>query len=93
MLFETPKKISNFKLFGFGHRVYKNFDPRAKILKTSADKILSEMGIDDPLLNIAKELEQVALKDEFFISRKLYPNVDFYSGIIEPLESQLKCLQ
>ena len=75
-------KKSNFKMMGFGHRVYKNFDPRAKILKTSADKLLSKMGINDPLLNIAKELEQVALKDEFFISRKLYPNVDFYSGII-----------
>ena len=75
-------KKSNFKMMGFGHRVYKNFDPRAKILKKSADNLLSKMGIDDPLLNIAKELEQVALKDEFFISRKLYPNVDFYSGII-----------
>ncbi len=75
-------KNSNFKMMGFGHRVYKNFDPRAKILKKSADEILQKMGIDDPLLNIAKELEQVALKDEFFISRKLYPNVDFYSGII-----------
>ena len=73
---------SNFKMMGFGHRVYKNFDPRAKILKKSADNLLSKMGIDDPLLDIAKELEQVALKDEFFISRKLYPNVDFYSGII-----------
>ena len=75
-------KKSNFKMMGFGHRVYKNFDPRAKILKKSADELLQKMGIDDPLLNIAKELEQVALKDEFFISRKLYPNVDFYSGII-----------
>ena len=75
-------KNSNFKMMGFGHRVYKNFDPRAKILKKSADELLQKMGIDDPLLNIAKELEQVALKDEFFISRKLYPNVDFYSGII-----------
>ena len=73
---------SNFKLMGFGHRVYKNFDPRAKILKKSADNLLTKMGIDDPLLNIAKELEKVALNDEFFISRKLYPNVDFYSGII-----------
>ena len=73
---------SNFRMMGFGHRVYKNFDPRAKILKKSADNLLSKMGIDDPLLDIAKELEQVALKDEFFISRKLYPNVDFYSGII-----------
>ncbi len=75
-------KKSNFKMMGFGHRVYKNFDPRAKILKISADKLLSKMGINDPLLKIAIELEQVALKDEFFISRKLYPNVDFYSGII-----------
>ena len=75
-------KKSNFKMMGFGHRVYKNFDPRAKILKKSADKLLSKMGINDPLLKIAIELEQVALKDEFFISRKLYPNVDFYSGII-----------
>ena len=75
-------KKSNFKLMGFGHRVYKNFDPRAKILKKSADTLLSKMGIDDPLLNIAIELEKVALEDEFFISRKLYPNVDFYSGII-----------
>ena len=73
---------SNFKLMGFGHRVYKNFDPRAKILKKSADNLLTKMGIDDPLLNIAKKLEKVALNDEFFISRKLYPNVDFYSGII-----------
>ena len=75
-------KNSNFKLSGFGHRVYKNFDPRAKILKKSAGTLLTKMGIKDPLLNIAKELEQVALKDDFFISRKLYPNVDFYSGIM-----------
>ena len=75
------KKL-NFKMMGFGHRVYKNFDPRAKILKKSADNLLLKMGINDPLLKIAKELEQVALKDDFFISRKLYPNVDFYSGII-----------
>ena len=75
-------KKSNFKMMGFGHRVYKNFDPRAKILKKSADNLLLKMGINDPLLNIAKELEQVALKDDFFVSRKLYPNVDFYSGII-----------
>jgi len=73
---------SNFKLMGFGHRVYKNFDPRAKILKKSANDLLSKMGKDDPLLQIAKELEQVALKDDFFVSRKLYPNVDFYSGIM-----------
>ena len=75
-------KNSNFKLMGFGHRVYKNFDPRAKILKKSADNLLTKMCIDDPLLNIAKELEKVALNDDYFISRKLYPNVDFYSGII-----------
>lgn len=76
-------KESKFKLMGFGHRVYKNFDPRASILKASADKVLTELGIGhDPLLEIAKNLEDVALKDEFFIERKLYPNVDFYSGII-----------
>lgn len=76
-------KESKVKLMGFGHRVYKNFDPRANILKDSADKVLKELGIShDPLLEIAKHLEEVALKDEFFIERKLYPNVDFYSGII-----------
>lgn len=75
-------KSSGFKLMGFGHRVYKNFDPRAKILKASADKVLAQLGKSDPLLDIAKNLEEIALKDEFFIERKLYPNVDFYSGII-----------
>ncbi|RPI76358.1 MAG: citrate synthase [Ignavibacteriales bacterium] len=76
-------KESKFKLMGFGHRVYKNFDPRANILKDSADKVLNELGInDDPLLEIAKNLEEIALKDDFFIEKKLYPNVDFYSGII-----------
>jgi citrate synthase len=75
-------KTANFKLMGFGHRVYKNFDPRAKILKKSADAVLKEMGVDDPLLEIAKNLEEIALSDSFFIERKLYPNVDFYSGII-----------
>ena len=69
-------------LFGFGHRVYKNFDPRAKIIKVACDNILNKLGINDPLLEIAKELEQVALSDPYFIERKLYPNVDFYSGII-----------
>lgn len=69
-------------LFGFGHRVYKNFDPRAKIIKVACDNILNKLGINDPLLEIAKELEQVALKDPYFAERKLYPNVDFYSGII-----------
>jgi citrate synthase len=75
-------KNSGFKLMGFGHRVYKNFDPRAQILKKSADAVLSQMGIRDPLLDIAKELENVALHDDYFVERKLYPNVDFYSGII-----------
>jgi len=67
---------------GFGHRVYKNYDPRAKILGKSAEHVLSGIGIDDPLLDIAKHLEKAALEDEYFIKRKLYPNVDFYSGIL-----------
>jgi citrate synthase len=75
-------KDSGFKLMGFGHRVYKNFDPRAKILKASADEVLSELGLTDPMLGIAKNLEEIALSDDYFIGRKLYPNVDFYSGII-----------
>src|SRR5256714_8779367 len=75
-------KTSNFRLMGFGHRVYKNFDPRAKILKQAADKILSNMKIKDPLLDIARKLEELALKDPYFVDRKLYPNVDFYSGIL-----------
>ena len=75
-------KSANFRLMGFGHRVYKNFDPRAKILKQTVDEVLAEIGVNDPLLEIAKSLEEVALHDEFFIERKLYPNVDFYSGII-----------
>jgi len=75
-------KESKFKLMGFGHRVYKNFDPRATILKKAADRVLNELGVKDPLLDIAKNLEEVALKDPFFVERKLYPNVDFYSGII-----------
>ncbi len=75
-------KDSGFKLMGFGHRVYKNFDPRAKILKNAADEVLRELGVKDPLLDIAKKLEEVALNDPFFVERKLYPNVDFYSGII-----------
>ncbi len=75
-------KASGFRLMGFGHRVYKNFDPRARILKQTCDEVLQQLGIDDPLLAIAKHLEEVALHDDFFISRKLYPNVDFYSGII-----------
>lgn len=79
---KAKDKASGFKLMGFGHRVYKNFDPRAKILKSSADRVLKELGVKDPLLDIAKNLEEIALRDEFFIERKLYPNVDFYSGII-----------
>ena len=75
-------KDSDFRLMGFGHRVYKNFDPRATILRKTADEVLGELGVRDPLLDIAKELEQVALKDEYFLERKLYPNVDFYSGIL-----------
>jgi len=75
-------KDSGFKLMGFGHRVYKNFDPRAMLLKDAAADVLAELGVDDPLLGIAKNLEKVALEDEFFVKRKLYPNVDFYSGII-----------
>ncbi len=71
-----------FKLMGFGHRVYKNFDPRAKIIKTACDQVLNKLGIHDPLLEIAKQLEEVALRDDYFVERKLYPNVDFYSGII-----------
>jgi len=72
----------SFRLMGFGHRVYKNFDPRAKIIKVACDKVLAKLGVHDPLLDIAKGLEEVALEDEYFVERKLYPNVDFYSGII-----------
>ena len=75
-------KTSGFRLMGFGHRVYKNFDPRAKILKAACDRVLGRLGIHDPLLDLAKRLEEAALKDDYFIARKLYPNVDFYSGII-----------
>jgi len=73
---------SGFRLMGFGHRVYKNFDPRARILKQAADKVLARLGVKDPLLDVARQLEEMALKDEYFVERKLYPNVDFYSGII-----------
>ncbi len=75
-------KNSGFKLMGFGHRVYKNFDPRATILKKTCDEVLGQLGIHDPLMDIAKKLEEVALHDSYFLERKLYPNVDFYSGII-----------
>lgn len=80
--FVEAAKKGEAKLMGFGHRVYKNYDPRAKILGKSAEKVLQSMGIKDPLLDIAKRLEQAALEDQYFIDRKLYPNVDFYSGII-----------
>jgi citrate synthase len=79
---QAKDKNSGFKLMGFGHRVYKNFDPRARILKKACDRVLAEMGVSDPLLDIAKGLEEAALSDPYFIERKLYPNVDFYSGII-----------
>ena len=75
-------KSADFKLSGFGHRVYKNFDPRARVLKGACDKVLAQLKTDDPLLDIARELEELALKDPYFIERKLYPNVDFYSGIV-----------
>lgn len=79
---KAKDKNDPFRLMGFGHRVYKNFDPRARIIKSSADEVLAELGVDDPLLDIAMKLEQAALNDEYFKARKLYPNVDFYSGII-----------
>ena len=79
---DVKNKRENRRLMGFGHRVYKNFDPRAKILKKMCDEVLAHLGIQDPLLDLAKGMEEIALKDEYFISKKLYPNVDFYSGII-----------
>nr|MBA2544421.1 citrate (Si)-synthase [Deltaproteobacteria bacterium] len=79
---DVKNKRDNRRLMGFGHRVYKNYDPRAKILKKMCDEVLAQLGIKDPLLEVAKGLEEIALKDDYFISKKLYPNVDFYSGII-----------
>ena len=79
---KAKDKSDPFRLMGFGHRVYKNFDPRAKIIKKAADQVLNDLGIDDPILEIAKTIEDKALNDEYFIQKKLYPNVDFYSGII-----------
>jgi citrate synthase len=79
---KAKDKTSGFRLFGFGHRVYKNFDPRATIIKKAADEVLAKLGVNDPILQIAKGLEEAALHDDYFVSRKLYPNVDFYSGII-----------
>jgi citrate synthase len=79
---KAKDKNDPFRLMGFGHRVYKNFDPRARIIKQSADEVLSALGVEDPVLEVAKKIEKIALEDEYFIQRKLYPNVDFYSGII-----------
>lgn len=79
---KAKDKNDPFRLMGFGHRVYKNFDPRAKIIKKAADEVLGTLGVNDPILEIAKKLEKAALEDEYFVARKLYPNVDFYSGII-----------
>jgi citrate synthase len=79
---KAKDKESGFRLMGFGHRVYKNFDPRAKIIRSMCHQVLSELGVNDPLLEVAMRLEEAALQDEYFIQRKLYPNVDFYSGII-----------
>jgi citrate synthase len=79
---KAKDKDDPFRLMGFGHRVYKNMDPRAGVLKASCDAVLDELGVDDPLLDIARELEKIALQDEYFVARKLFPNVDFYSGII-----------
>ena len=79
---KAKDKSDSFRLMGFGHRVYKNFDPRAKIIKVAADEVLADRGIEDPVLDIAKGLSAEALSDPYFVDRKLYPNVDFYSGII-----------
>ncbi len=78
----VKNKEDNVRLMGFGHRVYKSFDPRAQIVKATADQVLSELGVSDPLLEVAKQLEAIALADDYFVSRKLYPNVDFYTGVI-----------
>jgi citrate synthase len=78
----VKNKEDGIRLMGFGHRVYKSFDPRATIVKATADQVLGELGVNDPMLQIAKELEEAALSDEYFVERKLYPNVDFYTGVI-----------
>jgi citrate synthase len=81
---KVKDKNSGVKLMGFGHRVYKNFDPRAKLMRETCHEVLTELGLqDDPLFKLAMELEKIALNDEYFVSRKLYPNVDFYSGIVQ----------
>jgi citrate synthase len=79
---KAKDKESGFRLMGFGHRVYKNFDPRAKIIREMTHEVLGELGVNDPMLEVALRLEEAALKDDYFVQRKLYPNVDFYSGII-----------
>ena len=79
---KAKDRDDDFRLMGFGHRVYKNFDPRSRILKGAADEVLESLGVEDPLLEIAKNLEEIALRDDYFVERKLYPNVDFYSGIL-----------
>jgi citrate synthase len=79
---KAKDKDDSFRLMGFGHRVYKHFDPRATLIKKTCDKLLHKLNLDDPLFHVAQELEEVALQDEYFIERKLYPNVDFYSGVI-----------
>ena len=78
----AKKKDPSFRLMGFGHRVYKNYDPRARLIKTTCDQLLAKLSLRDPMFDIAQQLEEVALADEYFIERKLYPNVDFYSGVI-----------
>ncbi len=79
---DAKDKANPFRLYGFGHRVYRNYDPRAKILKEVCDKVFAQLKRNDPLLDIARKLEELALQDPYFIERKLYPNVDFYSGIL-----------
>jgi citrate synthase len=81
-LARAKDKNDTFRLMGFGHRVYRNFDPRSRVIQAQAKKVLSHIGRDDPLLEVAMRLEEIALKDEYFVERKLYPNVDFYSGIL-----------
>jgi citrate synthase len=78
----AKNKDDPFRLMGFGHRVYKNYDPRAKVMQKTADQVLAKLGVSDPVFDVARELEQIALKDDYFIEKKLYPNVDFYSGVI-----------
>jgi citrate synthase len=75
-------KDDPFRLMGFGHRVYKNYDPRAKVMQATAQEVLKELGVTDPVFDVARELEQIALSDDYFIEKKLYPNVDFYSGVV-----------